>query len=290
MILITHDLSVLAETCDRVAIMYAGQIAETGPSRTSSRAPQHPYTRRLLGAFPTIGGPRELAPADPRRPARSRRAPDGCRFAPRCHARRAAASRGERRAAVSATDAAVRCLFAPWPGRRAAVSATSPATDRRCSTCATSRCTSRSAARGGRVGAGARRRRPRVAPRRGAGDRRRVRAAASRRSAARSRASSRRPRARCASRAQLAAAVETCGALRRRVQMVFQDPYQSLNPRMSVGALVQEPLADPQASESAGTSASSARWRRSRRPACARRSASGTATRTSCRAASASAS
>ena len=84
MILITHDLSVLAETCDRVAIMYGGQIAEIGAGRASSTAsPQHPYTQRLLGAFPAIGGPRELAPAIPgvppdpadgRRGAGSRRA------------------------------------------------------------------------------------------------------------------------------------------------------------------------------------------------------------------------
>ena len=55
----------LAETCDRVAIMYGGEIAETGPIGEVFGEPQHPYTRRLLGAFPTVGGPRELAPAIP---------------------------------------------------------------------------------------------------------------------------------------------------------------------------------------------------------------------------------
>ena len=104
MILITHDLSVLAETCDRVAIMYAGQIAEHGPSSACSRPPQHPYTQRLLAAFPAIGGPRELAPAIPGVPPdpaeqppglpRSRRAATAC--AERC-ARRAPAAAARRR-------------------------------------------------------------------------------------------------------------------------------------------------------------------------------------------------
>ena len=85
MILITHDLSVLAETCDKVAIMYGGQIAETGPIGDVYREPQHPYTRRLLGAFPVIGGPRELAPAIPGVPPDPAALPAGCRFAPRCH-------------------------------------------------------------------------------------------------------------------------------------------------------------------------------------------------------------
>ena len=90
MILITHDLSVLAETCDRVAIMYGGQIAESGPVGDLYSNPQHPYTQRLLGAFPAVGGPRELAPAIPgippdpatcRRAAGSRRAATGRRTA-----------------------------------------------------------------------------------------------------------------------------------------------------------------------------------------------------------------
>jgi peptide/nickel transport system ATP-binding protein len=86
LIMITHDLSVLAQTCDRIAVMYAGKLVETGPSLDVIGAPRHPYTRALAGAFPTLGDPR------------SRRAPgglagdppdlrerfDGCPFAPRC--------------------------------------------------------------------------------------------------------------------------------------------------------------------------------------------------------------
>ena len=91
MILITHDLSVLAETCDRVAIMYGGQIAESGPVGDLYSNPQHPYTQRLLAAFPVVGGPRELAPAIPGVPPDPAQ-PDGCRFSPRCHRCRTAAT------------------------------------------------------------------------------------------------------------------------------------------------------------------------------------------------------
>ena len=74
LILISHDLGVLAETCDRIAIMYAGRIVETGPVAPSSRLPQHPYTKRLLDSLPVIGGRSGPRRPDPRRPARSGRA------------------------------------------------------------------------------------------------------------------------------------------------------------------------------------------------------------------------
>src|SRR5262249_26290352 len=54
--LITHDLGVIAETADRVAVMYAGRIAEIGPVRDVVQRPHHPYTKGLMGAIPTIGG------------------------------------------------------------------------------------------------------------------------------------------------------------------------------------------------------------------------------------------
>jgi peptide/nickel transport system ATP-binding protein len=115
MILITHDLSVLAETCDRVAIMYGGQIAEMGPIDDLYERPEHPYTQRLLGAFPAVGGPRTLAPPIPGVPPDPAGLPPGCRFQPRCHE---AQERCEHEPpALRPVDASheARCLFAPWP-------------------------------------------------------------------------------------------------------------------------------------------------------------------------------
>jgi peptide/nickel transport system ATP-binding protein len=84
--MITHDLSLLAHTCDRLAVMYAGQIVELGPSRQVLQQPEHPYTRALSRAFPTIGDPASRrAPAglagDPPRPSEIG---TGCDFAARC--------------------------------------------------------------------------------------------------------------------------------------------------------------------------------------------------------------
>jgi peptide/nickel transport system ATP-binding protein len=86
LVLITHDLSVLAQTCDRAAIMYAGRVVEQGSTADVFGAPKHPYAAALSGAFPTIGdassryAPRGL-PGDPPHPADL---PSGCTFHPRC--------------------------------------------------------------------------------------------------------------------------------------------------------------------------------------------------------------
>jgi len=86
LILITHDLSVLARTCDRAAIMYAGKVVEQGPTADVFGDPAHPYAKALSGAFPTIGdrssryAPRGLG-GDPPHPADL---PSGCTFHPRC--------------------------------------------------------------------------------------------------------------------------------------------------------------------------------------------------------------
>ena len=84
LILISHDLGVLAETCDRIAVMYAGRIVESGPVREVFAAPQHPYTKRLLESLPVIGGSRELATPIPGGPPDPGELPGGCRFRPRC--------------------------------------------------------------------------------------------------------------------------------------------------------------------------------------------------------------
>jgi peptide/nickel transport system ATP-binding protein len=86
LIMITHDLSVLTQTCDRIGVMYAGKLVETGPSLEVIGAPLHPYTRALAGAFPTLGDPRSRrAPGGlAGDPPDLRRTFDGCPFAPRC--------------------------------------------------------------------------------------------------------------------------------------------------------------------------------------------------------------
>jgi peptide/nickel transport system ATP-binding protein len=86
LLMISHDLSVLGEVCDDVAVMYAGQVVEQGPAKTVFEQPRHPYTRALVSAFPTIGDPAaRFAPkglaGDPPDPAHL---PPGCPFAPRC--------------------------------------------------------------------------------------------------------------------------------------------------------------------------------------------------------------
>jgi peptide/nickel transport system ATP-binding protein len=86
LILITHDLSVLARTCERAAVMYAGKVVEHGPTADVFGAPEHPYARALGGAFPTIGDTSSrYAPSglggDPPHPADL---PSGCTFHPRC--------------------------------------------------------------------------------------------------------------------------------------------------------------------------------------------------------------
>jgi oligopeptide/dipeptide ABC transporter ATP-binding protein len=84
LILITHDLSVIAETCDRVMIMYAGRVAEEGSARRIFTAPRHPYTQGLLASFPNIHADRRTLEVIPGMPPDLRNPPDGCRFAPRC--------------------------------------------------------------------------------------------------------------------------------------------------------------------------------------------------------------
>jgi peptide/nickel transport system ATP-binding protein len=82
--LVTHDMGVIAETADRVAVMYAGRIAEIGPVADVIHKPKHPYTIGLMGSIPTVGQDRErLAQIDGSMP-RLNAIPKGCAFNPRC--------------------------------------------------------------------------------------------------------------------------------------------------------------------------------------------------------------
>jgi oligopeptide/dipeptide ABC transporter ATP-binding protein len=84
LLLITHDLGVVAETADRVAVMYAGRIVEIGPVRAMFGAPAHPYTRGLLASIPGGGRPGERLRAIEGTVPRLGERPPGCAFAPRC--------------------------------------------------------------------------------------------------------------------------------------------------------------------------------------------------------------
>ena len=84
LVLISHDLGVIAETCDRVAVMYAGRIVEEAPARTLFDAARHPYTRGLLSSLPPLGGARRRLVSIPGVVPDPRAMPRGCAFAPRC--------------------------------------------------------------------------------------------------------------------------------------------------------------------------------------------------------------
>ncbi|HSC72993.1 MAG TPA: ABC transporter ATP-binding protein [Gaiellaceae bacterium] len=81
---ITHDVSLLLEFADRIAIMYAGEIVETAPAEQIATAARHPYTRGLLQSFPPLTGPLERLTGIPGSPPDLRNLPSGCRFHPRC--------------------------------------------------------------------------------------------------------------------------------------------------------------------------------------------------------------
>ena len=84
LVLISHDLGVVAENVDRVAVMYAGRLVEEAPGADLFGAARHPYTQGLLAALPTLTGPRRRLAAIPGTVPDPGNMPAGCRFAPRC--------------------------------------------------------------------------------------------------------------------------------------------------------------------------------------------------------------
>ncbi len=83
-LLITHDLSVVAENCDKVGIMYAGNLVEVGSTRDVFKETLHPYTYKLIGAFPSVIGPKQHLEFIHGVPPDLIQPPPGCRFHPRC--------------------------------------------------------------------------------------------------------------------------------------------------------------------------------------------------------------
>jgi peptide/nickel transport system ATP-binding protein/oligopeptide transport system ATP-binding protein len=107
-VLVTHDLGVIAQTCDRLAVMYAGRIAETGPVASLFRQPRHAYTLGLLNSVPRAGLMRQPLASIPGQPPLLYQLPPGCAFAPRC------------RFATEACEAARPPLVEIAPGHRTA--------------------------------------------------------------------------------------------------------------------------------------------------------------------------
>nr|WP_298683191.1 ABC transporter ATP-binding protein [uncultured Dongia sp.] len=83
-ILVTHDLGVVAQACDSIAVMYGGRLVETGPKRDVLKAPFHPYTSRLIACQPGHKLDGRLLPSIPGQPPSAGQMPAGCRFHPRC--------------------------------------------------------------------------------------------------------------------------------------------------------------------------------------------------------------
>jgi oligopeptide/dipeptide ABC transporter ATP-binding protein len=84
LLIITHDISVVAETCDTVGVMYGGELVEFGPTETVFTEPEHPYTKGLLNAFPSIEAERDELITMPGEPPDLGSRPDGCLFYDRC--------------------------------------------------------------------------------------------------------------------------------------------------------------------------------------------------------------
>ncbi|KAA9007802.1 dipeptide/oligopeptide/nickel ABC transporter permease/ATP-binding protein [Histidinibacterium aquaticum] len=109
-VFITHDFGVVAQLCDRVAVMYAGRIVEEGMTREVLEHPLHPYTSRLIACVPELGGGRRKLEAIPGLPPPVDKLPPGCAFAPRCPKAQPECQKGEI-ALFTKEERAVRCLY-----------------------------------------------------------------------------------------------------------------------------------------------------------------------------------
>jgi oligopeptide/dipeptide ABC transporter ATP-binding protein len=113
LVLITHNLALVSQTCDQVVLMHAGHVVEAGPTRKTFDNPLHPYTRALIKAIPDVDHPAELVPLRGSVPARTAIG-QGCRFAERCdHARDICRDRSD---VFEVGGRQVRCILHAPPG------------------------------------------------------------------------------------------------------------------------------------------------------------------------------
>jgi oligopeptide/dipeptide ABC transporter ATP-binding protein len=110
--IITHNMGVIAEVADRVLVMYAGRIVEQSPAADLFDAPRHPYTKGLLACVPTLQQDRHRLIAIPGSLPEPARRPSGCRFAPRCTYRIEACRTAIPPLVMQRDDRAVACIRA----------------------------------------------------------------------------------------------------------------------------------------------------------------------------------
>src|SRR5690606_38670102 len=108
---ITHDFGVVSALCDRVAVMYAGRIVETGTTEQVLESPAHPYTRKLIDCVPVLGEPERRLDAIEGLPPSVDDLPEGCAFAPRCPRVQPECRRGVIMLDPLGDGRAARCLF-----------------------------------------------------------------------------------------------------------------------------------------------------------------------------------
>jgi oligopeptide/dipeptide ABC transporter ATP-binding protein len=116
-VFVTHDLAVVAQTCQRLAVMYAGQVVETGTIEETFRTPRHPYTLGLLRSVPDLEDVRDVLRSIPGTPPDLVHPPDGCRFAPRCPFSQTDCTTGDKPLRPLSDSRATACIHDDAPAR-----------------------------------------------------------------------------------------------------------------------------------------------------------------------------
>ena len=142
-VFVTHDLAVVAQTCQRLAVMYAGQVVETGSIDETFRSPRHPYTLGLLRSVPDLEDVRDVLRSIPGTPPDLVHPPEGCRFAPRCEFAQPDCTVGDKPLRPITPTRSTACIHDDAPARAVAAGAGDRRWLSRCSRFGASRCSSR---------------------------------------------------------------------------------------------------------------------------------------------------